>query len=94
MGEWGSGGVWEREEDNINTLTHHQAVHEEVSIAEGDEVLGHGDALLGAHLLHLEHGATDRQTSELNPVVTLIFWFPNAKRWVQTDGWGERLFLY
>mmetsp|Transcript_26350 Transcript_26350/g.64720 ORF Transcript_26350/g.64720 Transcript_26350/m.64720 type:complete len:294 (+) Transcript_26350:791-1672(+) len=50
---------------------HHEAVHEQVPVAKGEEVLGHGDALLGAHLLHLQHRAAYRQASELNPVVAL-----------------------
>ena len=51
--------------------SHHEGVHEQVPVAEGDEVLRHRDALLLAHLLHLEHRARDGDEPELDPVISL-----------------------
>ena len=50
---------------------HHERVDEEISVTEGDKILGHSDAFLDAHLLHLQRGASDGDEPELNPVVAL-----------------------
>ena len=50
---------------------HHQRVHKEVPVAEGDEGLGHRDALFRAHFLHLQHRAADGDEPELHPVIRL-----------------------